>query len=221
MRSVPISITLIFLFLLLAKPGSAQIMQEKNYQLRLETFSEKPTATAQPSKEVKPTTVPINLPSLPTYPANTESLNFLVTPGVIDFGIVHATTPVDRKIYLSSPTKSDFFIYTYINHGLQGKDSEIPQTSCDNGTCSTNVAAEWNSTLSFGLGYSCTGPGCDRDFKENEYRPFNLIPTSFAQPQEDENGLKNISMPVRLNVSATQKPENYENNIIILSVPAL
>lgn len=217
-------LTVFILFLLisalLAPSGFAQVMQQEEYILRLDSYSQ-PTTPLPSSTERNSTEDLKSLPPATKTPQLSQSLNLSVTPGFLDFGIVHATNPVNRLIEISSTTLPGFLLYIFENRNLQAETSEIPQASCDSGTCSQSMAGEWNSTLSFGLGYSCASEGCDQDFRENHFRPLTLTPTAFAKPDEDQFGLKNTKIPLRLNTSATQTPGSYQNSIIILAVPEL
>lgn len=208
----------------LGSSADAQRMQGSETVLELDEF-EVVEPTPVISQSVTPTKTEIKEPVNPFIapPEVSYSLTMEASTDRLDFGILTPTSVTKRTITLSlTGTSEDFILYVFENHGLRNENGVfIPQTSCDTGTCSKHVASEWISTLSYGLGYSCLGSTCDRDFKQTAYRPFGNHLTSFSEGTLGIGFKREVTLPVQVNVPGTQESGSYENTLLLMAVPSI
>ncbi len=82
---------------------------------------------------------------------------FAISSTSISFGTLTATNPVTRTntLTISNGSAFGYAIQAYENHQLldPGHGQVIPDTTCDNGSCSETTAATWNTVLTYGFGY--------------------------------------------------------------------
>lgn len=207
-------------------PIYAQQMEGSNTVLELNEYEAPITnPTATPGQPVISKPIPQEKPEetfiLPTQRADSLSLESSIN--ALDFGILSPTTPTKRTVTFSiTGTTEDIIMYVFENHDLRSENGiNIPKTSCDSGTCSDHVAATWDSTLSFGLGYSCLGSLCDADFTSSKFRPFSTTLTSFASGTLGVGNKKEITIPVSLNIPGTQESGIYDNTLLFMVVPRI
>lgn len=150
---------------------------------------------------------------------------------IIDFGILSATNPVIRtqKLLVESPG-SGYQIFAREDHPLRSKNSTtIPDTTCDNGSCTPSIAAFWTNTLTYGFGYHCqkvSGDGeCAPGFEQPEmYKRFgNLTENMKYYPvagAEKADKQSQYQINYKINISGTQPEDAYYNSITYIVVPS-
>lgn len=200
----------------------AETMEGQNYQLNLrQIFEEEPTSTPQPTQTTPATTPSPTPPPIVSY--GESEIHF--SDDFLDFGPLSPTTPVIRK--LTVMVKGEYFpftLYQQLDHNLLNDPGQmIPQTSCDNGSCSETQASIWDSTLTFGLGIRCdniTGLYCPDDYIEkNTYRPLGTNSQIIASGSV--NGQANFTLTYKLIVPGTQPQGRYEANPTYILVPGI
>lgn len=149
---------------------------------------------------------------------------------VIDFGILSATNPVIRtqKLLVESPG-SGYQLFAMEDHLLRSKNiTTIPDTTCDNGSCTPIIAAPWTNTLTYGFGYRCeelTGAGkCTRGFEipdmykrfGNQTEKVKYYP--IAGSEKADIGSQ-YQINYKINISGTQPEDAYYNSITYIAVP--
>lgn len=185
------------------------------------------------------------LPSLP--------FSISLSSDIIDFGTLSPTNPIIRTVDLSigSPSVYGYSVIVFENQALTtippasktfiqhlsetthelNTPSEkgagfIPDTTCDNGRCNAQSAAQWANTLTYGFGYRCddvTGIDCDREFKNpNFYKPFPNIEKDHSL-QSIMAGIggnnKEARISYKVNISGTQTEGIYTNVVTFIAVP--
>ncbi|HEX7042758.1 MAG TPA: hypothetical protein VF189_05905 [Patescibacteria group bacterium] len=164
-------------------------------------------------------------------PTSTTSATFTFTvdPTDIDFGTIDPTSPVSRTDTLTVRADSPF---TYIvtgreNHQLRYNSTVIPDTTCDNGLCTSTTASLWTNTLTYGFGYRCDnllGTDCLTDFlTSNVFKSFaNSELGQDAQTIMEGSTQTTASsgqVTYKVNVSASQIPGTYTNTITYIAIP--
>lgn len=163
--------------------------------------------------------------------STSPTFEFSVNPTSIDFGTIDPTSPVSRTNTLTV-TGSQPFTYTVTtreNHPLRATTNAfIPDTTCDNGLCSSTTATAWTNTLTYGFGYRCdnvSGTDCVIDFSTANY--FKAFANSeLGKPAETVmNGTTQTTgassqITYKVNVSASQQPGTYTNTITYIAVPS-
>jgi hypothetical protein len=212
-------------FLHSAKLTFADTISNDDYQIDIQQFDVAPEAQ---QKLPTPTPQPAQNGNfgIATFPF---SFSFAIADPFLDFGSLTATNPVSRTTTLTvSSPGSGYQVFAYEDHTLLSKkNSSIPDTTCDNGACTENLASIWNNNLTYGFGFRCesiTQIACDNGFEEdNSFKQFS------------DKGKKGIPQPVmnsdiatqnqqakltyKVNISGTQAKEPYVNTVTYIAVP--
>ncbi|OGH14045.1 MAG: hypothetical protein A3H50_03305 [Candidatus Levybacteria bacterium RIFCSPLOWO2_02_FULL_37_10] len=160
--------------------------------------------------------------------SHSQPFSFSISSNIIDYGPLTPTNPVYRTIDLviSKGSSRGYSVFAFANRELSDvNNNSIPDTTCDNGTCSETSSAQWSGNLSFGFGYRCEieAPPCSKDFLiENSFKQF--ANDSKSEPfRSILNGIdyKKAQIKFKVNISGTQARSNYSNTITFIAVPAL
>lgn len=214
----------LLIFLSIAKPSVAQVMEGGQYKLRLEQVSDNdPTPTIAK-------TIPISSPSpsLPPVQSFGQS-EITASDDFLQFGPQSPTNPVIRELRFSITSLNlPFFLYQQMDHDLLNDPGQsIPPTSCDNGSCSDKQASIWNSTLTYGLGVRCEnqrGTACPDDFVEkNTFRPLGLTQAKTASiiASGGSDEINEFSLTYKLVVPGTQAPGSYQATVSYILIPSI
>lgn len=149
---------------------------------------------------------------------------------VVDYGTLSPTEPVTRTTTLtvSHGAANGYTVVAWADHNLQSPDNNsIPDTSCDNGSCTEKIASLWHSILSYGFGYRCDnlfGEDCDPGFLQPEF--FKQFPnTALSEPPETLMASstwgrsKKATITFKVNVAKAQKKDVYRNTVTLIAVP--
>lgn len=218
------SVSFVLFFIVSTGHVSSQSMIDEGYNLELQPADdyEKIEVTPLPTSNVsKKITSPKTQQMLRKPPDKTISID--INSDLISFGVLSPTSPSEREIDIaisgSSPSQ---IIYIKKNNQLQNEsDNIINDTSCDQGTCSRFIAANWINTLTFGIGYSCKHTQCEADFTQTAYRPFALELTSLFEVKKKDSQISSLTLPIRINIPGTQEKGVYQSTLTILAVPGL
>lgn len=220
----------------------AQTMSNDNYIIRMQDFNTISGVTAGQDYNLRSTAGGFS-------PVNSEGVNFKVktgfenlastlpfsislSPNLVDFGTLSPTNPIIRTVDLNmdSLTAYGYSVIVSENEPLTAvppnSKTIIPDTTCDNGACGTENAAEWINALTYGFGYHCdnvTGADCDNFLtKANFYKHFPNI-ASNDDPQSIMAGIgsnnKSTRLSYKVNISGTQAPGIYSNVITYIAIP--
>lgn len=149
----------------------------------------------------------------------------------IDFGTLTPTNPVTRTstLTVSIGSANGYTVTAFENHALliPGNGQMIPDTTCDSGTCSETTSSAWTSTLAYGFGYRCdnvSGTDCASGFSSgNNYKQFaNNSLNELSQPVMVGTNVgrnKQATITYKVNISGTQPPGSYTNQIVYMAVP--
>ncbi len=160
---------------------------------------------------------------------DSQALSFSISNNLVDYGKLTPANPVSRIIDLTvseSPSRG-YSVFTFENNELSDAHNNfIPDTTCDNGTCSEISSALWSSNLSFGFGYRCEntdGSGCTEDFSEKGYfKQFaNESKSEAYQIIINDLNSRKAKIELKANISNTQTKSSYSNSIIFIAVPNL
>lgn len=158
-----------------------------------------------------------------------SDLRLLLSDSVIDFGPLSPTDFItrDSAITILGDPSYMYSVLAYQNHPLQNEKNQIiPNTRCDDGNCTDNVATDWTDTLTFGFGYHCTnnkGTDCEKSFGDKDsYKTFSMNDTnqngSTVMSGQISSTKKN-NILYKINVPGTQQQGLYQNSITYLAVP--
>jgi hypothetical protein len=155
-------------------------------------------------------------------------ISFLVDSDILDFGQITSSNPVIRSITLSATSESiNYRVLTYEDHPPRTiNNQEIPNTTCDDGSCNQSQSAHWENNLTYGFGLRCISKSilyCIGNFDKDYYRQFANI-SSGEEFMPIINGIKHknandIQMSLKINASGTQEPGIYSNTVTFIMVP--
>ncbi len=157
---------------------------------------------------------------------------FSVSSQFIDFGPLIPGTPVTRtnRLTLSNGSAFGYEVLAYENHALRIDSTgvDIPDTTCDSGTCSETTSDEWVTNTTYGFGYRCeniTGSECNAAFTPNSYKQFsnleqNETPEAVMSGDDVGEGFE-VEMIYKVNVSSTQPAGLYQNHITYIATPSI
>ncbi len=160
---------------------------------------------------------------------NSQSFSFSISNNLVDYGPLTPTNPVSRttNLIISKGSSRSYSVFAFANRQLSDTNSHsIPDTTCDNGTCSETSPAIWSSNLSFGFGYRCEnadGSGCTEDFSRTDYfKQFaNDSKSESYQPIINGFDSRKAKIEYKVNISNNQAKTNYSNSITFIAVPNL
>lgn len=164
-----------------------------------------------------------------TIRSSNDTFSIKLSQGIVDYGILSSTNPIIRtsEISLTTPLHGSQII-SYEDHPLLSSlNDSLQNTSCDNGSCTSETAAVWNNALTYGFGYRCDSKQitvCDSQFSSpNYFKQFsdNAKSQSPEQLLFDNESASNLKATVtyKVNISGTQKVEGYYNSISFLEIP--
>lgn len=216
-------------------------MQNINYILRMANLN---TAAGKPENENYKLgiTVGQTAPGLYTgdnykvragfqYIHSIIRFSFSISSLLIDFGVLDPTTPVTRTntLTVSNGSAFGYSVTASENHELlvPASGQLIPDTTCDDGTCTQSTSAAWASNLTYGFGYRCdniTGTDCASGFSTSTfYKQFADASKSEA-PVAVMSGTnvgrsKKVQITYKVNVSTSQAAGLYTNVITYIATP--
>lgn len=157
---------------------------------------------------------------------------FSVSSIEIDFGALSPTNPVTRTntLTVSNQSAGGYIVTAFENHPLlvPATGQQIPDTTCDSGSCNESLAAAWTNSLTYGFGYRCdplTATNyCVADFNDNTfYKQFtndSAAETAETIISSNVSGRNQQSeITYKVNISATQPAGQYSNVITYIATP--
>lgn len=163
-----------------------------------------------------------------TYPYvddyNNLPLGITLSNDILDFGTIESGEPITRSHTLTvfSPSERRYSIFLYQDTGLTAESKiQIPNTSCDSGSCTSILADTWTLPLTYGFGYTCENKDtCVSSFQDSYYRRLASA-SNKESPAEIITGVKNTKTNIifKLNVAPTQNKDIYSNTIYYILTP--
>lgn len=159
--------------------------------------------------------------------------SFAISSQFIDFGPITPGAPVTRTntLTISNGSAYGYTVLASENHPLRANQIgvDIPDTTCDTGTCNEQTAATWVNVLTYGFGYRCdnlSGSDCQSGFTPpDNYRQFASSSSGeLAFPvMRGVNVGRNIQSQItyKVNISPTQAAGLYENVITYIATPSI
>lgn len=144
----------------------------------------------------------------------------------ISFGDIKPGEPIIRTHTLEVIPGSapGYQIFSFINHSLQSSSKlEIPNATCDSGSCTSLLSDEWKLPLTYGFGYRCDNlieQPCNSSFSKERYRRFsneelNEKPAPFVKVNSGSTSKSIISL--KINLSNSQIKDSYQNIIYYIA----
>ena len=160
------------------------------------------------------------------------SFRFSITNLAITFGTLHPGEPISRtsNLTITNTSAYGYSVTAAEDHPMRVLSSgvDIPDTTCDSGTCTQVTPSAWTSLLTYGFGYRCdniSGSDCPSGFATSTfYRQFaNLEGNESPQyvMQGVNNGTKTVQITYKVNISQTQAAGLYQNVIRYIATPSI
>lgn len=167
------------------------------------------------------------------YVKSIMPFSFAISSVFIDFGPITPGAPVTRTntLTVSNGSAYGYTILARANHPLRANSSaeNIPDTTCDTGTCNETTSGAWTSLTTFGFGYRCdniTGTDCNASFaRAQNYKQFASSDSAeLAQSVMSGTNVGKKSqgqITYKINISGVQGPGAYTNVITYIAVPSI
>ncbi|KXK07693.1 MAG: hypothetical protein UZ21_OP11001000915 [Microgenomates bacterium OLB22] len=155
--------------------------------------------------------------------------SFSISDTSIDLGTLAAQTPSTQDTVLTVAFGSAGTYQVTVEElgKLRTADdsSNIPDTTCNAGTCTETSAQVWTSTSAYGFGYTMAGNDIPTDFVNTTYyRPFpdRLLSETPAVVMSSTNVGKNrqATMTIKSNISTIQPAGNYRTVLQFIATPS-
>ncbi len=154
-----------------------------------------------------------------------DTISFSLDSDQISFDPLAPTNPLTRAQNLTLKSASipsamisliqDQLFTDFVNN-------QIPNTSCDNGTCTLKKSDLWSNTLTYGFGFRCEGTFvCEKAFTENDaFRPLPLQDSeAFDINYPISTDIDHLRYTYKLNVAGSQPRGTYRSNIRYIILP--
>lgn len=157
--------------------------------------------------------------------------SFSISQTNIDFGTLYPTTFAKRTndLTVSNGSAYGYSVTAIENHQMLVPSSGalIPNTTCDNGSCTDTLSSIWTSDLAYGFGYRCDnikGTDCASGFSASDYYKQFPDNSKSDSPQSVMSGV-NVGRDIEtqitytVNISQTQPAGLYTNVITYVATP--
>lgn len=234
-------VTLAFIVLLVPNLASAQTMSNDNYKIYMGNFNSGSGAASGGGRRLT-TTIGQTSPGLYTgtnykvragfqYIHSIIPFSFTISNQFVDFNSLVPGEPVSRytTLTISNGSANGYQVTAQEKHPLRilpyGVD--IPDTTCDPGTCTQTTSGAWSSFLTYGFGYRCdniSGTNCASGFSDSA----NFKQFANEEAGEDPVAVmtgtdvgrdKQSRITYKTNVSATQRAGLYQTVITYIATP--
>lgn len=155
-----------------------------------------------------------------------DTFSFRITDVTVELGELAPNTHAiaAHDLIINTKGAGGYYIYAYEKNPLRhvSGSPDIPDTSCNAGTCSISSAAIWNNTAVPGFGYNMSGNDVPPDFIDTNYfRPFGI---GFSQMQivmSSSNIANNRTATVtyKAGASGSQAAGDYTTTVSYVAVP--
>ncbi len=152
---------------------------------------------------------------------------FSISDLSIDFGTLtpNSFSTASHTLTVSAPGQG-YTVTAFEDHPLERSGGDqIPDTTCNAGTCTQTSAGVWTSTSAFGFGFNMSGNDIPADFTDSTYfrqfadasaaeSPATVMSTSAA------GSGRQATVTYKVNISPTQSAGDYENLITFIATPS-
>ena len=189
-----------YYLLLTTSPTGAATLSNDTYIIQTNDINLQSKTSPMPETKASPTPEPLPKP-----------FSFSISPLTLDFGEITPTDPTTRITTVAINPEGSLFALT--DHELTSETKKIiPDTTCDNGTCTSKYASTWDSILTYGFGYKCCS---NTGFMQlpNQVKGHVFSPILFGKTDEQ------TTITYKANISTSQDIGLYTNTIQLIAVP--
>lgn len=147
-----------------------------------------------------------------------------VSPKDLDFGQIESGEAISRshKLSVFSPSNRKYSVFIFQDTNLMSESNiQIPNTTCDSGSCTSILSDAWISPLTYGFGYTCeNNQTCISSFHKDYYRRLATV-SNDEPPVEIIRSVKNTTsnMLFKINVPGNQNKDSYKTTVHYLLSP--
>lgn len=220
---------------IIVQKGYAAVTTNADYEIEQIEINTDEIIPTQKPQVYQPQTLDTATPEIPTntpkftITSTSDAYSITNSQTAIDFGALSATNPVIRTSDLTiiSPLQGAQIMANEDRPMTATNKQFVPDTTCDNGSCTAGLAALWESSLTYGFGYRCDSEKkdvCDTGFTNpNTYKKFadasaneSFHTIMRSQPSQQQTTGK---VTYKVNISGTQPLGGYRNTITFIAVP--
>lgn len=208
----------IYLFLGLLSPTvNAATMNNDSYTLDNQSVQIQPFKKELTKPKVQTQKIITSGDNYTVATSNPDAFTFELSQDSSNFGKLQATNPVLRNLTLGISSSRGYQILATEDHPLQTETQvAIPDTTCDNGSCSESTPAPWVNTLTYGFGYrlDTMEPDSYKQFADSSRNE------AFQPILEGLQALnQEAKITYRINISGTQTVGAYTNVVTYIATP--
>lgn len=165
------------------------------------------------------------------YISSIIKFRFTVTEQLVDFGTLTPGTAITRthSLLVSNGSANGYTVTATESSQLMDPSAGqvIPDTSCDNGTCTQSTSAAWTSALTYGFGYRCDneiGSDCASGFSDSTYYK-QFADGSIGEAGQSVMNSSNVGtnrkvrITYKVNISTSQPAGFYRNIVTYVATP--
>jgi hypothetical protein len=153
--------------------------------------------------------------------------SFTISDILIEFGALSPQTPktATSTLTVSAGGAGGYQVTAQENHPLENSQgTQIPDTLCDDGTCSQTQAAVWSLNTTYGFGFNMAGDDGPSDFVDSTYFRQFADSSSAEDPavimsSSNVGKSRQSTITYKVNISAAQAAGTYRNIITYTATP--
>lgn len=157
-----------------------------------------------------------------------DTFRFQISKTLIDFGeLAEQTHETDsHTLTITTQGAGGYSVYAYELHPLRQLEGseEIPNTTCDAGTCTHTTAGIWTNQSVAGFGYNMTGNDIPAHFINSTYFK-SFANNEAAEAMQVVMSSSNIAnarqstVTYKAGIGSSQASGNYETAVVYVAVP--
>lgn len=157
-----------------------------------------------------------------------DTFSFQISKNLIALGeLVEQTHSTDsHTLTITTKGAGGYSVYAFEKHPLRQVEGleEIPDTTCNSGTCTHITAGVWNDQTIAGFGYNMTGNDIPAHFIDSTYYK-SFANDETAEPMQVVMSSSNVAsarqstVTYKAGIGSSQADGNYETAVVYVAVP--
>lgn len=157
-----------------------------------------------------------------------DTFSFAISKVLVDFGdlTVNTHTTDSHTLTITTRGAGGYSVYAYEQNPLRHENTvdEIPDTTCNAGTCTHILAGVWNDQTVPGFGYNMSGNDIPATFTNSSYYK-NFANEEAAEEMQIVMSSASIAnqrqatVTYKVGVDANQEAGKYETAVVYVAVP--
>ncbi len=241
MKKTVIILTACTLFLLGFKLASAERLESNSYVITFGNFNITSGEKSSTNYNVTDTVGQTGAGPYGQYGSSTyfvgsgfqyiyqiDDFSFQISKNLIALGeLIELTHSTDsHTLTITTKGAGGYSVYAFEKHPLRqvAGSEEIPDTTCNTGTCTHTTAAVWNNQSVAGFGYNMSGNDVPAHFiNSTYYKSFanDEVAESMQVVMSSDNvaNARQSTVTYKAGIGSSQAEGNYETAIVYVAVP--